>query len=207
MDEVKNEDEYLTYFVHENKIFDLSKFMLNDDVVMDNGACILITPNQLISTRNIPSNNSKPGSGMHDDTNYYLTSALYETDLNRNIYIREKQNILIRMINEGKDIIHIKGVSIDLPNTITLSQLEFLNYLEDNYGEVLTTISNKMMKYGELPLILFRNKDNKDIFCKSFKELIEYAKNNLLDINKEIIEEKNIIGLTLEDIRNKNKNI
>ena len=207
MNDIYNKEKYLEFFNNENQTFDFKRFIQNDDIVMDNGACILITPNQLLITRNIPGENGKPGSGMHDDTNYILTSTLYETNLKTNRDIRENQNILIRMINEGKDIIHIRGISIDLPNTITYSQLEFLQYLEDNYGEVLTSISDKMMQYGELPLILFKSKENRDVFCKSFKDVIEYAKNNLVDPNKKIIEENSIIGLTIEDIHNKNKKI
>ena len=64
-----------------------------------------------------------------------------------------------------------------------------------------------MVKVGETPLILFKNKDKHDTLCNSFAPLIEYAKNNLVDKNKKVIEEKHIIGTTIKDIKNRDKQI
>lgn len=99
----------------------------------------------------------------------------------------------------------MRGIFIELPSSITESQLEFLIYLEEQYGIMFKYMSNEMVKDGETPLIMFKNKERQDVCCNSFEPLIEYAKNNLVVKNKEVIEEKHIIGTTLDDIKYKYK--
>ena len=221
MKELDIRNNYLEHYKKENEMFDMAKFILSNEIVVDNGAIILITPNQIVITRNNPKNGGKIGSGSHDDTYDILNKVLYDLPLNnrifkidskeleeaveRNFQIKYKQNILIRMINEGKSVIHMRGVFIELPSSITESQLEFLIYLEEQYDVLFKSMSNEMVKDGETPLIMFKNKERQDVYCNSFEPLIEYAKNNLVVKNKEVIEEKHIIGTTLDDIKCKDK--
>jgi len=223
MNELEIRKNYLEHYKKENEMFDMSKFFLSNDIVLDNGAIIAITPNQLIITRNNPKEGGKIGSGSHDDTYDILNKVLYDMPLNNRIFeigskeledaveknfeIKNKQNILIRMINEGKSIIHMRGINIELPDSITESQLQFIIYLEEKYGIIFKYLSNEMVKNGETLLIIFKNKDRQDIFSNSFATLIEYAKNNLVDKKKEVIEEKHIIGTTIDDIKSKDKQI
>lgn len=223
MKDLENRNKYLEFYEKETNIFDLNKFISSNDIEINNGAIIAITPNQIVFTRNIPKPNLKIGSGSHDDTYYILTCILYnlpitnrlfvfddkklEEDVRKNNYIREEQNILIRMINEGKSFIHMRALFVELPKTITNSQLEFLIYLENIYGETLKTISKEMVNSGELPLLYFKTIDNEDKYCLSFEPLIEYAKNNLVKDNKHIISEEYIIGTTLDNIKSSNKHI
>ena len=128
MNELEIRKNYLEHYKKENEMFDMSKFFLSNDIVLDNGAIIAITPNQLIITRNNPKEGGKIGSGSHDDTYDILNKVLYDMPLNNRIFeigskeledaveknfeIKNKQNILIRMINEGKSIIHMRGINI-----------------------------------------------------------------------------------------------
>ena len=223
MKEAEIRNRYLEHYKYENDTFDMSKFFLSNKIVVDNGTIILITPNQIVFTRNNPKEGGKIGSGSHDDTYDTLSKVLYdlpftnrifkidskelEETLERSFQIKYKQNILIRMINEGKSIIHMRGIYVELPSSITESQLKFLVYLEEQYGLLFKYLSNEMVKVGETPLVLFKNKDKHDTLCNSFAPLIEYAKNNLVDKNKKVIEEKNIIGTTIKDIKNRDKQI
>lgn len=181
MNELEIRKNYLEHYKKENDTFDMAKFILSNDIVLDNGAIITITPNQIIITRNNPKEGGKIGSGSHDDTYDILNKVLYDLALNNRIFkinskeleevveknfqIKNKQNILIRMINEGKSVIHMRGINVELPNSITQSQLQFLIYLEEQYGIILKYISNEMVKDGETPLILFKDKARKDIYC------------------------------------------
>ena len=62
-----------------------------------------------------------------------------------------------------------------------------------------------MINKGELPLVLFKTKENENIFCGNFKELIQCVKNNLVDYNKEVINEKYLIGTIIDEIKKYNK--
>lgn len=219
MNEAEIRNKYLEHYMAENEKFDMAKFILSNKSLVDNGAIILITPNQIVFTRNNPKEGGEIGSGSHDDTYDILNKVLYDLPLNNRIFkinskeleeaveknfqIKNRQNILIRMINEGKNVIHMRGIYVELPISITESQLEFLTYLEEQYGILFKYMSNEMVKDGETPLILFKNKDRQNVFCNSLAPLIEYARDNLVDKNKEVIEEKHIIGNTLEDIKTK----
>ncbi len=223
MNEAEIRNKYLEHYMVENERFDMSKFILSNKNLVDNGAIILITPNQIVFTRNNPKEGGEIGSGSHDDTYDILNKVLYDLPLNNRIFkidskeleealersfqIKYKQNILIRMINEGKGVIHMRGIYVELPSSITASQLEFLIYLEEQYGIILKYISNEMVKAGETPLILFKNKERQNVLCNSFEPLIEYARNNLVDKEKEVIEEKHIIGTTIIDIKSRDKQI
>lgn len=223
MNEIDIRNKYLEHYKHENDTFDMASFILNNEIVVDNGAIILITPNQVVITRNNPKEGGKIGSGSHDDTYDILNKVLYDLPFNKRIIkteskeleeefekefqIKNKQNILIRMINEGKSVIHMRGIYVELPSTITESQLEFLIYLEEQYGIIFKFISNEMVKDGETPLIIYKNKEKQDVLCNSFAPLIDYARDNLVDKNKEVIKEKYIIGKTIEDIKIKDKRI
>ena len=115
MKELDIRNNYLEHYKKENEMFDMAKFILSNEIVVDNGAIILITPNQIVITRNNPKNGGKIGSGSHDDTYDILNKVLYDLPLNnrifkidskeleeaveRNFQIKYKQNILIRMIN------------------------------------------------------------------------------------------------------------
>ena len=216
MNEIDIRNEYLEHYKRENDAFDMANFILNNEIVVDNGAIILITPNQVVITRNNPKEGGKIGSGSHDDTYDILNKVLYDLPFNKRIIkteskeleeefekefqIKNKQNILIRMINEGKSVIHMRGIYVELPSTITESQLEFLIYLEEQYGIIFKFMSNEMVKDGETPLICFKDKARKDVFCNSFEPLIEYARKNLVDKEKDVIVESHLIGTTLNDI-------
>lgn len=224
MDDLDLRKKYLDYFKNEAKIFDFEKFIMDDDVAIDNGAVGIITPNEIAFARNIPNKGcSKPGSGSHDNTNDLLTKVLYDLSLENKMFIngsketeysimqineiKNGQNILIRMINEGYGVIHNRAICIEFPTKITTSQLEFLQYLEGMYGTLLHTIGENMVKKGEYPLIFFQKKDRKNVFCNSFRPAIEYAKENLVDDVKQVIDEKYIIGITKENIYNNEKQI
>lgn len=224
MEDTEKRKNYLEYFKNETMMFDLEKFILDNDITIDNGAIGIITPNQILFVRNLPREGSiKPGSGNHYDTYDILTKVLYELPLDnrkfhrgskeleyyveRNFDIKNGQNIFIRIINEGNGLIHMRGIFIELPIKITSSQLNFLKYLEEKYRILLKTIGGKMVNNGEDSLIYFQKKNREGIFCNSFLPVIEYVKENLIDDVKQIIEEKYIIGDTIEDINNMVKQI
>lgn len=212
MNDVEIRKTYLRYYKLENNTFDLAKFILNNNVLINNGAIILITPNQILFSKNNPNNDENKGSGTHDTTNDLLTKTIYNLPFDSRKYtddskelkciekIKNDQNILIRLINEGNKIIHMRAIFVELPTSVTLSQIGFLQYLEYNYGNLLKRISTNMVNSYEDSLIVFNTKKHESIYCHSFEPIINYAKENLLDNRKEIIEENYIFGTTKEDI-------
>ena len=216
MNEIEKRNKYLNYYAQQTKTFDLNEFMTTDNTKINNGAIFLITPNQIVFTKNLPKHGAEPGSGFHEDTVDMLNYALYDLSLsdeelektNRtNKYLKEEQNIIFRMINEFGVRYSVKGIFVDYPPTITKNQLDFLEYIEQIYGNLLKRISNDLMNEGKGPLIVFKTKENDDIFCTSIDTFIEYAEQNLLVDNKKIIQENHIIGTTMENINNKDKQI
>lgn len=222
MDELELRKKYKEYFENEAKTVDLIKFILDNNISIDNGVIGIVTPNQILFTRNLPKEGgNKPGSGSHDITNDILTKVLYELPLDnrifargskeleyyveRNFDIKNGQNILIRMINEGNKIIHMRAICIEFPISITTSQLNFLKYLEERYGEMLKYISKRKVNNGEDSLMFFQKKNRENVYCDSFLPAIEYAEKNLIDDVKQVIEEKYIIGITMKDIMKSNK--
>ena len=74
MEDTEKRKNYLEYFKNETMMFDLEKFILDNDITIDNGAIGIITPNQILFVRNLPKESSiKPGSGNHYDTYDFLT--------------------------------------------------------------------------------------------------------------------------------------
>lgn len=224
MEDLELRKNYLDYFEKECNLFDLEKFITDNNLRIDNGAIGLITPNEILFVRNLPLKKSnKPGSGSHDVTHDILTKVIYDLPLDNRIFLKDSpeleyyvernfdikngQNIFIRMINEGYSVIHNRAICIEFPKSVTSKQIEFLQYLEDMYGKTLLSIGNNMVKNGEDSLVYFKKNNRESVFCNSFKEAIEYAKENLVDEKKVVIEEKYIIGMTLEDIKNKDKKI
>lgn len=222
MEDLQLRKNYVEYIKNENDSFDLIKFILDKDISIDNGAIGIITPNQMIFVRNLPKEGgNKTGSGSHDITYDILTKVLYELPLDnrifargskeleyyveRNFDIKNGQNIFIRMINEGNEIIHMRAICIEFPISITTSQLNFLKYLEERYGEMLKYISKRKVNNGEDSLMFFQKKNRENVYCDSFLPAIEYAEENLIDDVKQVIEEKYIIGQTLEDTHNKDR--
>ena len=220
MEEIKKRNELAEYYMQEHKNFDFHKFLLNENLLLNNGAIILITPNQIIFTRNNPNEGSVPGSGGHADTYDTLNKIIYGLPLNNKIYkdnpeyldyIREAgfqikycQNIEIDIINEGHGIIHMRAIRIVLPKTITKEQLSFLEYLQSEYGDLLNNISIMMRENFEDHLITFKTKDGKNLYVDNFIPVIEYAKDNLIDNEKKVITENNIFGITIDDIKTYN---
>ena len=217
MTELELRRGYIEYANDELKIFDLIKFMFDDNIVVDNGAIGIITPNQMIFVRNLPKEgNNKPGSGNHYDTYDILTKVIYELPLDnrifargskeleyyveRNFDIKNGQNIFIRMINEGNKKKHMRAICIQFPIKITTSQLVFLKFIEEKYGELLKLTGDKMVRNGEEPLIFFQKKNRENVYCNSFLPAIEYAEDFLIDDVKQVIKEIHIIGITVNDI-------
>lgn len=118
----------------------------------------------------------------------------------RNFDIKNGQNIFIRMINEGNEKKHMRAICIQFPIKITTSQLVFLKFIEEKYGELLKLTGDKMVRNGEEPLIFFQKKNRENVYCNSFLPAIEYAEDFLIDDVKQVIKEIHIIGITVNDI-------
>ena len=77
---VVNKKDLISYFSKENEIFSFEEFFTDSDE--DKRSIIVITPNQIIKTRNIIDNNSNMSG--HDITYDYLTKALYNIMFDNN---------------------------------------------------------------------------------------------------------------------------
>ena len=201
-------EELFNFFKQEHQSFNLKSFFEKEETKKDNGALILITPNQIIFTRTIDKGTGI-GSGMHEDTKFFLTKLLYNIPLNYNEetieqkdkenYLAESQNIMIRLFNETPIDFYglcgnIKNIWIDFPKNITTTQLSFLKQLEKEYGEFLREVSIKQEQEITGELIGFSNNKKQAITDHTFQKAIEYAENYLIDDSIEIINEDIIIG-------------
>ena len=72
------------------------------------------------------------------------------------------------MINEGNEKKHMRAICIQFPIKITTSQLVFLKFIEEKYGELLKLTGDKMVRNGEEPLIFFQKKNRENVYCNSF---------------------------------------
>ena len=160
--------ELINYFSRENAIFSFEEFFT--DSSNDKRAIILITPNQIIKTRNLLCNDNERSG--HDITYDYLTRLLYDITFDENgvmlfdekemennkdalNYLQYYQNIMIRMCNEGVN--NSKLVWIHIPPKVTSSQLEMLKELNYETNTLFKKISNLFTYLFFNDIILFRN--------------------------------------------------
>ena len=198
--------ELINYFSRENAIFSFEEFFT--DSINDKRAIILITPNQIIKTRNLLCNDNERSG--HDITYDYLTRALYNIMFDENgvmlfndkemednkdaiNYLQYYQNIMIRMCNEGVN--NSKLVWIHIPPKVTSSQLEILKELNYETNTLFKKISKTINKDEDDYLVAFNNYHDKVVYGDSLDIVINYiVENNLIDDKEPIIEETCIIG-------------
>jgi len=207
-------NELINYFSKENEIFNFEEFFTDSDE--DKRSIIVITPNQIIKTRNIIDNNSNMSG--HDITYDYLTRTIYNIMFDKNgimlfdeiemednkdalNYLQYYQNIMIRMCNEGVN--HSKLVWIHIPPKVTTNQLKMLKYLNNETKMLFRKISKTMNKDDEDYLVAFNNFFDKVITGNTLDIAINYIiENNLINDNEPVIDESYIIG---NQISNKTK--
>lgn len=198
--------ELITYFSKENEIFSFEEFFT--DSINDKRAIILITPNQIIKTRNLLCNDNERSG--HDITYDYLTRLLYDITFDENgvmlfdekemennkdalNYLQYYQNIMIRMCNEGVN--NSKLVWIHIPPKVTSSQLEMLKELNYETNTLFKKISKTIKNNEDEYLVAFNDYHDEVIYGDSLDIVINYIiENNLIDDNEPIIEETCIIG-------------
>lgn len=204
---MQNRHEIYKFFKKETEQFDLGQFFIKNQIKKNYGAIGLITPSQLVLTRNIDIGNGI-GSGDHNPTCDLLSNLLYNRPLRQvkeidieKIYLLQEQNILIRMFNEsfGQVIGTIKSIWIHFPSKVTKSQIKFLKQLEEEYGEILKRISQTQLITDEDPLVGFKDIKGNIIKDDSFNASIIYAEQVLLDNEKDIIQDEIIIGKSKEE--------
>ena len=189
-----NRQQVIEYLKNQTNIFKFDEYIKEDSIKKDNGVVGVITPTQLIMCHTL--NN---GQEYHNITYDEINKIIYDTDDKKLLnYIRNHQNIYIRVFNEQINPIigNMKSIWIELPTKVTYSQLEFLKLLEQEYGKILKSISQKQVANSEDALVGFIRIDNKTILDDSFEKVIQYSDNFLLN-EKNIIEDKVIIGRTL----------
>ena len=209
-----NKMDLINYFSKENEIFNFEEFFTDSDE--DKRSIIVITPNQIIKTRNIIDNNSNMSG--HDITYDYLTRTVYNIMFDKNgimlfdeiemednkdalNYLQYYQNIMIRMCNEGVN--HSKLVWIHIPPKVTTNQLKMLKYLNNETKMLFRKISKTMNKDDGDYLVAFNNFFDKVITGNTLDIAINYIiENNLINDNEPIIDESYIIG---NQISNKTK--
>ena len=209
--------ELYSFFLNEHKTFKLENFFEKEETKKDNGALILITPNQMIFSRTLDKGTGI-GSEYHEETKQLLTKVLYNIPLeykeettyekDKENYLQQNQNIMLRMINETPVYFYgfcgnIKSIWIDFPKTITTTQLIFLKQLEKDYGEVLKQVSIKQEQEIFDKLIGFSNHQNQVMTDHTFKQAIDFAEKYLIDDSIEIIDEDIIIGKTINIVKQK----
>lgn len=198
--------ELINYFSRENAIFSFEEFFT--DSSNDKRAIILITPNQIIKTRNLLCNDNERSG--HDITYDYLTRLLYDITFDENgvmlfdekemennkdalNYLQYYQNIMIRMCNEGVN--NSKLVWIHIPPKVTSSQLEILKELNYETNTLFKKISKTINKDEDDYLVAFNNYHDKVVYGDTLDIVINYIiENNLIDDKEPIIEETCIIG-------------
>ncbi len=202
---MENRKKLYDFFKKEMEQFDLGNFFINDSIKKNNGAIGLITPTQLILTRNIDFGNGV-GSGDHNPTCDLLSNLIYNREIIyskeieiEKIYLLQEQNILIRMFNEsfGETIGTIKSIWIHFPSAVTETQIYFLKKLEDEYGEILKKVSQKQLITDEDPLVGFKDIKGNVIKDNSFNASIIYAEQCLLNKDRQIIPDEIIVGKTI----------
>jgi len=197
--------ELINYFSRENAIFSFEEFFT--DSINDKRAIILITPNQIIKTRNLLCNDNERSG--HDITYDYLTRLLYDITFDENgvmlfdekemennkdalNYLQYYQNIMIRMCNEGVN--NSKLVWIHIPPKVTSSQLEILKELNYETNTLFKKISKTINKDEDDYLVAFNNYHDKVVYGDTLDIVINYIiENNLIDDKEPIIEETCVI--------------
>ena len=211
--------ELINYFSKENEIFSFEEFFT--DSSKDKRAIIVITPNQIIKTRNLLYNDDERSG--HDITYDYLTITLYNIMFDKNDvllfndkemeenkdainYLQYYQNIMIRMCNEGVN--NSKLVWIHIPPKVTSSQLEMLKELNYETNTLFKNVSKTIKNDEDEYLVAFNNFQDEVIYGDSLDIVINYImNNNLIDDNEPIIEENCIIGENNEDVKIMGKQI
>ena len=211
--------ELINYFSKENEIFSFEEFFT--DSSKDKRAIIVITPNQIIKTRNILDNDNERSG--HDITYDYLTRVLYNIIFDENgvmlfdekemednkdaiNYLQYYQNIMIRMCNEGVN--NSKLVWIHIPPKVTTSQLEMLKELNYETNTLFKKISKTIKNNEDEYLVAFNDYHDEVIYGDSLDIVINYImNNNLIEDNEPIIEENCIIGENNEDVKIMDKQI
>lgn len=206
--------DLINYFSKENETFSFEEFFTDDD--KDKRGIIVITPNQMIKTRNILDNNTNLSG--HDLTYDYLTRVLYNIMFDKNgfmlfneqemesnkdaiNYLQYYQNIMIRMCNEGVN--NSKLVWIHIPHCVTTNQLELLKELNKETNKLFKDICKSMDKDNDDYLVAFTDSFDNQYVGDTLDIAINYIiDNNLINDNELIIEENIIIGNQL-DYKNK----
>ena len=209
--------ELINYFSKENEIFSFEEFFT--DSSKDKRAIIVITPNQIIKTRNLLYNDDERSG--HDITYDYLTITLYNIMFDKNDvllfndkemeenkdainYLQYYQNIMIRMCNEGVN--NSKLVWIHIPPKVTTSQLEMLKELNFETNTLFKKVSKTTNNDEDEYLVAFNNYHDEVIYGDSLDISIKYiVNNNLIDDTSPIIEDNCIIGKTVECVKTKDK--
>ena len=208
-----NKNELINYFSKENDMFSFDEFFTDSN--NDKRAIIVITPSQIIKTRNIRDNNNNMSG--HDITYDYLTMTLYDIFFDKNgvmifnekekednkdalNYLQYYQSIMIRMCNEGVN--NSKLVWIHIPPKVTTSQFEMLKELNNETKTLFKNISKIIHKDDDEYLVAFNNFHDEVIYGDTLDVAINYIiKNNLIDDTTPIIEENCIIGNKIKNKR------
>ena len=209
---IPSESEILDVKTRNSK-FDLNEFYSSNEFGHDNGAVIRFTDNQVVSVLN--GNN---GRGAHGFANENIISAIFGIEyvyqsksfidpfaLSSSFLSSNSRNMIdVRLVSEYGYSLY----SVDFPDKISRKQFELFKAYADKYGDTLRRISedltanNKTSGYDGL--IGFIDKHNNiDVSTHDINDLVKYAE-TLVDDDFRLLEDRNIVGYTLDDLRGVN---
>ena len=152
-----------------------------------NGASVVITPRQVLTTPNI-----YDYEGEHFYTQHTMISAIYnqlEIDISELYRLRE-QAIRMDLISEGKQ----KRIIIHFPKEITREQINLLQAYQNTYGKIVEKISRKFVsKHKDNDPIVMYDNGSIDSYSHSFEKALEYARKSL-EVKEIDTPDENIIG-------------
>lgn len=178
---MKENYELLNELYERSAKFSFEEFFTKDtsEENIDNGACCIITPYQIVAIKN-----DNDGHSSHSNTWNRIFQVIYNlekyditnSNIRRKYGIVYQQCIKIRMLNERG----IKLVLIEFPNNISEELLYQLTEFKKLYGSILENISREYYKISKEKLIGFRDiKEKEDISSHTLDDAIKYASNNL----------------------------
>ncbi|MBR1386548.1 MAG: hypothetical protein IJ568_06930 [Bacilli bacterium] len=115
-------------------------------------------------------------------------------------YITNKDYIKARFVHEG-DNISFLAFDLSELKSISINQFQLFYSFYEKYNNMIEEYS----KIYNSPLVMFQDKNQEEHLCSELSLLLDYLQ-SIIDYNKEIKIDKNIIGISIDDIKNNRRN-
>ena len=178
-------DEHVLKFARIS--FDFEEFFKGQEE--QRSATVLITSQQAITIPNIEN-----WEGDHVTTQDCILNVIYNNTENGPIELLQLKRKSIRMRLIGSED-GVKLIQIDFPSEITEEQGKLLQAYQNTYGDIIEKIRSEYINNGRGSSlqVCIKVGDDDYIYCQSFRDVVEYAK-NLPRVETQNTPEETIIG-------------